>query len=85
MNDKELQFRTAAFGGFQKQDVLNYLEASTRETTVTPVSAMLPFRTAASTPMGMPISAESSTARIASLQVMGNFGSSTLLTGSCAL
>ncbi len=32
MNDKELQFRTAAFGGFQKQDVLNYLEASTRET-----------------------------------------------------
>lgn len=28
MSDTELQFRTAAFGGFQKQDVLNYIEAS---------------------------------------------------------
>ena len=28
MSDTELQFRTAAFGGFQKQDVLNYIESS---------------------------------------------------------
>lgn len=28
MSDTELQFRTATFGGFQKQDVLNYIEAS---------------------------------------------------------
>ena len=31
MSDTELQFRTAAFGGFQKQDVLNYIEASNQE------------------------------------------------------
>ena len=31
MNETELQFRTAAFGGFQKQDVLTYLETSARE------------------------------------------------------
>lgn len=29
--DNEQQFRTAAFGGFQKQDVINYLERSARE------------------------------------------------------
>ena len=28
MSDTELQFRTTAFGGFQKQDVLNYIESS---------------------------------------------------------
>lgn len=28
MSDTELQFRTAAFGGFQKQDVLNYIDSS---------------------------------------------------------
>lgn len=31
MNEKEFQFRTAAFGGFQKQDVMAYLEQSARE------------------------------------------------------
>jgi len=31
MDHTQLQFRTAAFGGFQKQDVLNYLEASAKE------------------------------------------------------
>ena len=31
MSDAELQFRTAAFGGFQKQDVLNYIESSNQE------------------------------------------------------
>ncbi len=31
MNETEIQFRTAAFGGFQKQDVLTYLENSARE------------------------------------------------------
>ncbi len=29
--DNELQFRTAALGGFNKQDVINYLERSSRE------------------------------------------------------
>jgi len=29
--DNELQFRTAALGGFNKQDVINYLERSARE------------------------------------------------------
>lgn len=28
MSDTELQFRTATFGGFQKQDVLSYIESS---------------------------------------------------------
>ena len=28
MSATELQFRTAAFGGFQKQDVLSYIESS---------------------------------------------------------
>ena len=31
MADTELQFRTATFGGFQKQDVLLYIETMTRE------------------------------------------------------
>ena len=31
MSETELQFRTAAFGGFQKQDVLNYIESSVQE------------------------------------------------------
>ncbi|MEA4954305.1 MAG: hypothetical protein VB096_02145 [Pseudoflavonifractor sp.] len=31
MNETELQFRTATFGGFQKQDVLAYLETSARD------------------------------------------------------
>ena len=31
MSTTELQFRTAAFGGFQKQDVLDYIERSSRE------------------------------------------------------
>lgn len=31
MSESQFQFRTAAFGGFQKQDVLNFVEASTRE------------------------------------------------------
>ncbi|MDD5939048.1 MAG: hypothetical protein PUC36_08615 [Clostridiales bacterium] len=31
MGEDQLQFRTAAFGGFQKQDVLAYLETSARE------------------------------------------------------
>ena len=28
MSDTELQFRTSTFGGFQKQDVLNYIEST---------------------------------------------------------
>ena len=28
MSATELQFRTAAFGGFQKQDVLSYIESA---------------------------------------------------------
>lgn len=31
MGENEFQFRTAAFGGFQKQDVMDYLERSARE------------------------------------------------------
>ena len=31
MNAAENQFRTAAFGGFQKQDVLTYIETTARE------------------------------------------------------
>lgn len=31
VNDMKFQFRTAAFGGFNKQDVLAYLEVSSRE------------------------------------------------------
>lgn len=31
MNENSFQFRTAAFGGFQKQDVMTYLERSARE------------------------------------------------------
>ena len=31
MSDTELQFRTSTFGGFQKQDVLNYIETSNQE------------------------------------------------------
>ena len=31
MSAMELQFRTSAFGGFQKQDVLTYLENTGRE------------------------------------------------------
>ena len=31
MNENGFQFRTATFGGFQKQDVMNYLERSARE------------------------------------------------------
>ena len=31
MSATELQFRTSAFGGFHKQDVLSYIEASGRE------------------------------------------------------
>ena len=31
MSDAQLQFRTATFGGFQKQDVLNYIEAANQE------------------------------------------------------
>ena len=31
MEEKEIQFRTTAFGGFQKRDVLDYLEKSARE------------------------------------------------------
>ena len=31
MNENGFQFRTAAFGGFQKQDVMDYLERSARE------------------------------------------------------
>lgn len=31
MDENELQFRTAAFGGFQKQDVLSYLELVDKE------------------------------------------------------
>lgn len=33
MDDMKFQFRTAAFGGFHKQDVLAYLEVSSREHT----------------------------------------------------
>jgi len=33
MNEKEIQFRTAAFGGFQKQDVLDYLDHIAQEQT----------------------------------------------------
>lgn len=33
MNELELQFHTAVFGGFQKQDVLTYLETSALENT----------------------------------------------------
>jgi len=33
MNENEIQFRTATFGGFQKQDVLDYLERNAREQT----------------------------------------------------
>lgn len=33
MSAGETQFRTAAFGGFQKQDVLNYIETAAREHT----------------------------------------------------
>lgn len=32
MENQALQFRTATFGGFQKQDVLNYLEKSAKDT-----------------------------------------------------
>lgn len=31
MNENGFQFRTATFGGFQKQDVMNYLERSAKE------------------------------------------------------
>ena len=31
MSDTELQFRTSTFGGFPKQDVLNYIETSNQE------------------------------------------------------
>lgn len=31
MDAAEYQFRTAAFGGFQKQDVMNYIEAAAKE------------------------------------------------------
>lgn len=31
MSNKDMRFRTAAFGGFQKQDVLDYLERSAKE------------------------------------------------------
>lgn len=31
MSDAQLQFRTATFGGFQKQDVLNYIETANQE------------------------------------------------------
>ena len=31
MNENEFQFRTAALGGFHKQDVLRYLERSAKE------------------------------------------------------
>ncbi len=31
MNESGFQFRTATFGGFQKQDVMNYLERSAKE------------------------------------------------------
>ena len=31
MNENEFQFRTAALGGFHKQDVLSYLERSAKE------------------------------------------------------
>ena len=31
MSENEFQFRTSAFGGFHKQDVMNYLERSARE------------------------------------------------------
>ncbi len=31
MSERQFQFRTAAFGGFQKQDVLNFVEASAKE------------------------------------------------------
>ena len=31
MNENGFQFRTAAFGGFQKQDVMDYLERSAKE------------------------------------------------------
>ena len=30
MSDTELQFRTATFGGFNKQDLLAYLESTAR-------------------------------------------------------
>lgn len=33
VENKEFKFRTATFGGFQKQDVLNYLELSAKEHT----------------------------------------------------
>ena len=33
MDEKGFQFRTAAFGGFQKQDVMDYLERSAQEHT----------------------------------------------------
>ena len=31
MSATELQFRTSTFGGFQKQDVLNYIETANQE------------------------------------------------------
>ena len=31
MSAGELQFRTAAFGGFQKQDVLDFIDSRSRE------------------------------------------------------
>ena len=31
MNENEGQFRSAAFGGFHRQDVLDYIETMTRE------------------------------------------------------
>lgn len=33
MSAVEMQFRTAAFGGFQKQDVLEYIDRTNREHT----------------------------------------------------
>ena len=47
-------------------------DARISDSTVVPVSQMLPFFTAASTPRGMPISAEKNTAHIARFNVMGN-------------
>ena len=61
------------------------MEANTSAIVVVPTSTAVPLRSAASTPMGMPSAAEKSTAKKATVSVVGNFGMRMAVTSLCCV
>ena len=61
------------------------MEANTSAIVVVPTSTAVPFRKAASTPMGIPSAAEKMTAKNATVSVVGNLGMRIAVTSLCCV